>query len=60
MFIEMKIINCNGTAASRPELRNLDEYSVFSSDKVKVLRLQYCNSEPVDLFLIIVLENCYA
>ena len=42
-------------------LRNFDEYSKFSSDKVNILTeldrflansLQYCNCDTVDLFLI--------
>ena len=60
---------CDVKAALRSEiLRNFDEYSAFSCDKVNVLTeldrflanlLQYYNSDTVDLFLI-ALENSYA
>ena len=49
-------------------LRNFDEYSTFSSDKINVLTeidrflanpLQYCNFDTVDLCLI-ALGNSYA
>ena len=60
---------CDVKAALRSEiLRNFEEYSAFSSDKVNVLTeldkslanpLQYYNSDTVDLFLI-ALGNSYA
>ena len=59
---------CDVKAALRSEiLRNFDEYSAFSTDKVNVLTeldrflakpLQYYNSDTVDLFLI-ALGNSY-
>ena len=59
---------CEAKAALRSEiLRNFDKYFAFSSDKVNLLTeldrflanpLQYCNSDTVDLFII--MGNSYA